>query len=222
MLRIAILTAVRLEAQIIARVLNLQPHSKDHWSFGDVSLFVVGIGAVHLSTVPIPQHGVIMAGVAGGLDPNLAIGDVIVDDASAGIPLRNNSGDTPLPRRGKIHTAASVIATPQDKAALFAQTGALAVEMENAPIRAWAAVNRIAFAGVRGISDTAEHTIDPAVLGLVDERGGLKKAALAKLLLTRPAMIGPLKQLGDNTHQAANAAAEVVKCLLADGWPGTT
>jgi hypothetical protein len=213
MLRIAIVTAVRLEARAVARILELQAVGKDQWAFGDVGLFVMGIGAGRLGDVPVPGEGVIAAGVAGGLLPALSIGDVVVDELSAPLPT------VPSARVGKIHSARSIVTTPSEKAALFAQTGAAAVEMENAVVRAWATANQLAYCGVRGISDTASQTLDPAVFGLVDEVGGIRPGALAKLLLTRPAMINGLRELGANTKAAANAAAEVAKAIVASGWP---
>src|SRR5438105_870719 len=87
-----------------------------------IELHLIGVGAKRLpDRLSAPVSGVILAGLAGALDPTLAVGEVVIDDH-----------DMPLPpglpfRRGPIHTSDCLIASPQEKAALYAQTGALAV-----------------------------------------------------------------------------------------------
>jgi adenosylhomocysteine nucleosidase len=140
-----------------------------------------------------------MAGLAGALDPGLKIGDVVMDDATT---------------RGRIYTADHLIATPAEKAALFRQTGALAVDMENAIVRRAAEAAGIPFIGIRAISDTADQAIDPAVLTIADEVGRPKPLAIAMLLIRRPGMAAKLRRLQADSHRALAALGAAVKTLI--------
>ena len=110
-----------------------------------------GSGAAHMPTdlQDAPVAAIIMAGLAGGLDPILGIGDIVIDDCPPGwIP--------DLPHRiGKIVTSPTMVSTPADKQKLFEQTGALAVDMENEIVRAAALKIGVPFVSIRAISDTA-------------------------------------------------------------------
>ena len=97
--------------------------------------------------------------------------------------------------RGRIHTMDTLIGTTKDKASLFRETGALAVEMEGEKARQLAREIGVPFLAVRGISDRADEAIDPAILGLVDDVGRARPMAIAGLLLRRPKMAMDLKRL---------------------------
>ena len=74
-------------------------------------------------------------------------------------------------RSGRLHTADAAILTPADKGELFHRTGAMAVEMEQATVRAAAAAVGLSVLGVRAISDSADEAIELAALRFVDDRG---------------------------------------------------
>lgn len=213
--RILILTAVRIEARAVAATLVMTPRGQDTWKSGDIMLQVVGIRASRLARMVVPSVGVIMVGVAGGLAPHLRVADVILDGLSGGF-----SPDVPSAYfRALIHTGKEIAATPEEKFQIHSSTRAAAVDMENAHIRAWATEHHLLYAGIRAISDTADHMLDPAMLTLVDDVGGIRPAALVKLLITRPGLIPPLRTLGANTQRAAQAAATALKEILNAGWP---
>ncbi|HLL90181.1 MAG TPA: hypothetical protein VK324_12850, partial [Tepidisphaeraceae bacterium] len=149
----SVLTAVETEAKAVRAALR-----------GRADVLVLAVG-VRAGRVPGGLSGtVIVAGLGGGLDPSLRPGDVVVD----GWP-----DDRDLPtgaRRGTIVTAEAVCATPSDKAALFRQTGAAAVDMEQAIVRR-AVGEGARVVGVRAVLDPADQCLDPELVGLVDERG---------------------------------------------------
>jgi adenosylhomocysteine nucleosidase len=161
-----------------------------------VQLTVIGIRAVRLPQ-QIEARAILMAGFAGALDPLLRIGDIVHDDPP-----------------GTIHTSTQIVATPTDKATLYKSTGAKAVDMETAIVRALAQRLGISFVGIRAISDTAADSVDPAVLNFVDETGRLRPAALAKALLQRPSLIPQLNHLRANSAIAARALTDALRAFL--------
>ena len=157
---------------------------------------LIGIGAKHLSATCLEQpQGIILAGFAGALDPTLQIGQIVID----GWP----SGDAMF-RHGKIHTALEVIATPADKTRLFHESGAAAVDMEGDIVRRFAESAGARFIHLRAISDTAAQTLDPALLGFVDEFGAVRPGALAFTLVRRPTLVPHLLRIGLNARKAAS------------------
>jgi purine-nucleoside phosphorylase len=176
----------------------------------------VGIGAKHLP--PIDQVAgkgvIILCGVAGALDPSLAIGDVVLDD-----PARQIDALVPF-RPGTIITAAEIVATPADKASLFAQTHAAAVDMEQSIVREFADRAGIPLIGLRAISDTASDTLDPAVVSLVDDLGRPRPMRIAMNLIRRPTLVPYLRRLNANTNIALAALGGAVRTVV-DSLIGT-
>jgi hypothetical protein len=192
-----LLTALQYEAAAIAKRL------------GHVQLRVIGPRAVGLERMNATGcRGVIMAGLAGALDPALAIGDVIVDaESDVAIP--------PGPwRRGTIHTANDLVSTVEQKRQLFADTGAAVVDMENATVRAFATRLGVPYMGVRAVSDRADEPLDPATLGWVDSEGALRTGRLVLDLCRRPQSIPSLVRLGKRSKIAVAALAEAVKQVV--------
>jgi len=223
---ILILTAVQMETRAMVRALSGR----------GCRFHTVGIGAKRLPGA-VEVGGVLlilMCGLAGGLDPSLGVGDVILDDSgnqtpvlrcsqkagsSAQNPAFLNTSETAPVRRGVIHTAAEIISDSSQKSELFARTGALAVDMEQSIIRDFARPLQIPVIGLRAISDAADQVLDPAIVDLVDDLGRPRPLKIASLLIHRPGMISYLRQLGANSNLAARklgaAAVDLVDRLIA-------
>ena len=199
-----ILTALEFEARPIARTLGLRFDSRAMaGGDGRVRLRVVGPRATRLPASPDAGCAlVVMAGLAGGLSPELRRGDLVIDESSDAVT-------TPASQRGAIATVDRVASTPADKATLRRATGALAVDMENATVRAWARRHGAGFVGVRVISDTAGETLDPATLRIVDDRGALRPTSVVGELLRRPAFAMALWDLRSTRGLVDTLAASV-------------
>jgi adenosylhomocysteine nucleosidase len=81
-------------------------------------------------------------GVAGGLDPRLRPGDIV---------------------RDKIHSTATPVVSPAQKARLHKETGAVAVDMESEAVAEVAREKGVRFLAVRAIVDPAERALPRAV-----------------------------------------------------------
>jgi len=236
-----ILTAVTLEGQRLASLLKIGRGGRGPASWRgsyrgrSIAIVAMGVGAAEFPraledwrdfagvSAPSPLDpprpgGIILAGLAGGLVAQFALGAVVIDEV-CGPPAYMVSLREIV---GKIHSSRTVVGTPAQKAQLAAETRAVAVEMERDVLRRHLADlgwDTLPFMHVRGISDGPEESVDPAIVGLVDPIGRVKPGRLAGALLRRPSLVGDLHRLGRNAGIAADRAAHAVQALLDCGWP---
>ena len=173
----------------------------------DVEIYTIGIRGGRMPADLSRQRvrGIVMAGLGGGLHPSLKVGDVVIDSLSQDIAQK-------LPyRKGPMHTATRIVSTPQQREELFKQSGAVVVEMENERVRTLAQELAVPYVGIRAISDSAEQTLDPATLGLVDDLGRVRIAALLRELVWRPGLIADLNRLRKHSSLAVGNLAVAVK-----------
>lgn len=151
---------------------------------------------------------VIVAGFAGGLSPELACGDVIVDDPPEGF----------LPPAGcvvgTIHTAGAIVSTPGEKQRLRAQTGAIAVDMELSIVREALRERSLRVVGVRAILDTASQTLPQWLSGAVGDMGEAKVGALARAIARDPRRIAQLLWLARASRRAGRGLARAMATLV--------
>ena len=102
---------------------------------------------------------VVSAGYAGGLDPQLSLLDVVTADAVLA-PDGTRYPAEPLGSSAvTVATADAVVATPAEKAALFAATGAAVVDMEAAGVAAACTAAGVRFAAVKVVTDAADRAL---------------------------------------------------------------
>jgi adenosylhomocysteine nucleosidase len=155
-----------------------------------------------------PPDEVLTCGFAGGLNPNLRLGDLVweADEAfSLGAGLARS-----VARRGRFHCASRVAVTAAEKSSLWSATGADAVEMESGTIREFCRERGIRSATVRVISDPAGEDLPLDFNALITPQGRMNYAALAWALLRRP---GALPRLTRFQKEVA-AAAQSLDALL--------
>jgi nucleoside phosphorylase len=152
---------------------------------------------------------VITGGFAGGLDPRLKFGQVLVD-ADAGFPL-TVALESAGARTGTFHCAPRIAVTVTAKQELRRTSQADAVEMESGVIRGLCRERGIPSATVRVISDPADEDLPLDFNALYTADFRLHGGKLALALLARPWLIPRLFRFGQRVKFAAGELAGVLK-----------
>jgi hypothetical protein len=198
-----ILTALSMEAKAIAAEIG--------WKPGDagVSMAVIGIKGARFDRGELSgSEGVILAGLAGGLDPRLGVGDVVCDGS-----VQECGMDLTL-RRGKIYTADHLVATADEKARLFRETGCAAVDMEGAIVKGAAELAGIPFLHIRAISDAAGQNVPERMMRWVNDVGEARAGRVAADLAAHPLLIPSMIRLGRQSRVAVWSVAKAVRVVV--------
>ncbi len=119
--------------------------------------------------------------------------------------------------RGTVVGADSIIASVTEKTALFAATGAIAVDMESHIAARVAARHNLPFAIVRTISDSADHALPPAALVGMKPDGGVALGSILASLARNPAQLPALIRTGRDAGAAFSALGRALGALEALG-----
>jgi len=179
-------------------------------------------------------------GMAGGLDPSLAAGTVVLpmEIVSSEGAVFNTSGSwrqdlasAVAPRvtviSGRLLSMPGAVASVAAKAALLRETGAVAVDMESASVAAVAAAFRLPFLAVRVIVDAATDTLPSCVAAAADQQGHLRLLKLIAALARAPGELGPLFTLARRYRVANRSLAalartgSLVPCAFSAAVQGT-
>jgi hopanoid-associated phosphorylase len=151
-------------------------------------------------------------GLAGGIDPDLRPGDVIVGAGVVGPDGRMHETDDALARHlcaaldsldcgwsaGLVAGVDRVVATVAAKQSLAARTGAVIVDMESRAV----AEAGLPFAILRVVVDPADHAIPASVQAALRSNGRFNPLVLIGGLLRRPGEIGALRALARDNGAA--------------------
>ena len=162
---------------------------------------------------------VVSAGFAGGLDPKLRRGDIVVADRILDESGRQCSIDLaalPPAATGSAHvgcllTVDRIICSAAKKRALGKKHGALAADMETMAVAEVCRRRETPFLAVRVISDAADDDLRADVESLLAQPNGpARLAAAAGSILKRPRSLVDLLRL---RHRALEASDRLVKFL---------
>lgn len=199
---------------------------------GEGSLLAIsGIGRVAAAAaaqalVDAGVSALMTFGMAGGLDPKLKPGSVVIpcellsiDGAryAASRAWREQVAAAVSPlcavTEGKLLTSAHAIETPADKSAAFRNTGAVAVDMESAAVAEIAAKHSLPFIAVRVIVDTAADILPRAVVA-ASRAGRVQFARLIGGLILAPREIPSLLRLAQR-YRIAMHSLRTIGAVLA-------
>jgi adenosylhomocysteine nucleosidase len=162
----------------------------------------------------------ISLGLAGGLDPALRPGDVIVPEVvlASGHALRADSGLGHMlggitPHR--LLGAASVAANALSKQRLRDETGAAALDLESGAVATFATQQGVPFAVLRVICDPAERALPPAALVALNRRGAIDLFPVLVSVLAHPAQLPALLALTRDATTAKRALARRIASIAA-------
>ena len=160
-------------------------------------------------------------GLCGALDPALPSGTLVVahrillpeggswsfDERWArAIALR-----VPAARVGPILGVATAAITVEEKAALFARHGALAIDMESRGVAEAAREANLPFVALRAVADPAGRALPPAALEGINAHGRLRPFRVLFGLLARPGDFVALVALAKEAARGYAALAGAVK-----------
>jgi adenosylhomocysteine nucleosidase len=193
----------------------------------DVWVVLTGMGIPRaaltaMAVLDVREPGVLLAaGVAGALDPDLKIGDVIsATEVVAGRDVFVPSVRIPAARQGRLLSIDQVLTTAEEKQEAWTKHGSprpLAVEMETVAIAAIAKKMKVRWAALRAISDTASVDLPLDFNRLRTEDGDLPPGRVARAVLRQPGAIPGLLRLGANTNRAGTHLAATIAAWLAPG-----
>lgn len=168
---------------------------------GDEEVLVAhtGIGTV-LAAVTLESllsyvrpRQVISAGFAGGLDPALAVGALVVAinySAPELLTMCEPHTEAHRLRFGVLTTQPAAVESVAEKARVAQETGAIAADMETATIAEACRQASVPLLSVRSISDTADHRLPVPLAHWFDlKRQRPRPFALATFLAMHPARI---------------------------------
>ena len=197
-------------------------------SLGDGALLAVsGMGAdlaapAARRLVEAGASALLSFGLAGGLDPALRAGRVVLPGeviSRDGVRMQTSSEWRRQLRRaiadlepvaGTLLSSAEPVATVEDKALLFRETGAAAVDMESLAIAQVAAAHDLPFMAVRVIVDGAADAL-PRAVAAAGRSGQLSMLRLIGGLAAAPRELVGLIRLSRRYRAATRSLAAVAR-----------
>ncbi len=160
-------------------------------------------------------------GLAGGLDPSLQAGAICVPSEVISADGARFATAQAWARRvsasvqgsvagGKLLTSAQAIATLEDKARAYRDTGAGLVDMESLGVARIAAMHGMPFIAVRVIVDTAADVL-PAAVAAASRDGQVRIGRLIRALAGSPAELGAILRLAQRYRAATRSLAAVAR-----------
>jgi adenosylhomocysteine nucleosidase len=164
-------------------------------------------------------------GIAGGLDPALGPGDIVLPEAVVvpggsavvtGAAWRLRLVDLAAKKGhrvagGKLAGSDHAVATVAGKRALFEASGAVAVDMESHAVALAAEAAGVPLLVVRAVIDPADRALPKAVLGSIAPNGRARKALVTARLVLRPWEVRQVDRLRQDTGAALRALGELVR-----------
>lgn len=162
--------------------------------------------------------GLVSFGLAGGLDPQLRPGSLIVPSVVVACGIRYVADAELMHRLGgaTAHVllgADTVVASATRKRCLRNATAAAAVDLESGAVARVAAAHAKPFAALRAICDPAERALPSAALAALDASGGIGAWRVLTELARHPRQIRALLALAADAAAARRALVSRVRQL---------
>jgi adenosylhomocysteine nucleosidase len=178
-------------------------------------------GAAARGLVEAQVSSLMTFGLAGGLDPALVAGNVVLPErvlSLAGLRfdvcgawrsrVAAAIGASRTVTGGALLTTANALATTAEKAAAFRSSGAAAVDMESIAVAEVAAAHNMPFIAVRVVVDTASDMLSPTVIA-ASRAGRVRIGRLISGLVLAPGELPALIRLAQRYRTAMRALQAV-------------
>ena len=197
--QLGIVTGLKAEARIIERVAGRDADLP--WP--NLGIAVSGASsrrAAELADRMLSRgaDGLLSFGLAGGLDPSLKAGDIVIGDRvlapdgsdhgcehAWGQAIMDLKSDIPI-RVGNIAGSEVAVTSRAEKRTLHNSTGAIAVDMESHAVAAVAAKAGVSFMAIRAIADSASQQVPWCALSGVSASGSMRPISVLLRLLLQP------------------------------------
>jgi adenosylhomocysteine nucleosidase len=163
-------------------------------------------------------------GLAGGLDPNLPPGHLVIPEAVLEDGVRYPTDPALSDSFGGANAAlmlagAEIVANGVAKRDLFRATGACAVDLESGAVARVARRHDLPFAVLRAICDPAKRDLPPAALVALDAGGAIGLLRVLISLARQPGQIGGLIRLARDARLGRQALMAVSRDSPAETAP---
>jgi adenosylhomocysteine nucleosidase len=159
-------------------------------------------------------------GFAGGLDPSLRAGTVVIPVSILSEDIMYAAEPSLAARFGgltmhRLIAATTIAADAETKLRLYTTTQAHAIDLESGSVARVACARGLPFVAVRAISDPAERNLPPAALLALDRRGRVDLIRVLGSLLGQPNQLPALLRLASDAARARGALVRLTRRGLA-------
>lgn len=194
----------------------------------DFSFVAHGDGGVDgarkaIALLPLSEvNALVSFGVAGGLKPGLAPGSLLIPDEilveGRAIPTDRALAEglrAKLPQAlpGRMAAGAGLLSTIEAKSAFYAQTQALAVDLESGLLAATAQAAGLPFVVIRAVADPSDRALPKAAQIPLTLAGKPNLPAILVSVLRSPGQIPDLIVLGREMNRALASLRQAARAL---------
>lgn len=233
---IGIVCGLKSEATAVRGVLRTEGRDAGKFRIGVSGANAATAEAVARDFAKEGSNAILSVGVSGGLDPALGPGDLVVTSRVIGVGI---AADPPLapPFQGgdkriafleaeeaggdqtgivtrAVYGSDVIVQSAEEKAKLFARTGAVAVDMESHGAARAALGAGLPFLAIRAIADPADRALPAAALDAVAPDGSTRVFATLLKCAKAPGQFPALLQLGSDSEKALKALRRGLGPLL--------
>lgn len=153
--------------------------------------------------------GLISFGIAGGLDPELSSGDLVIGTAATnGSETIESDWQAAFPGeipRGLVFSPTGFVLKADEKSELHRASGARIADMESFAVAQAARRAHLPFAILRAVADPARQDLPEAVLGGLDEAGRPRVLPVLQALLKNPGELAGVIAAAQATRAALDS-----------------
>ena len=215
---LGIVTGIEFEAKLCRKA--FKSITKDVPLIACAAGTVEGAARAAKSLIEQGTTRLISFGVCGGLSDGVDNGDLILPESVMmnvkTLSLHSDwfekiSGNLPHANTGTLISVREAVTSPQAKALLHEQTGAVAVDVESFTVMRAAKAHNLPSLILRAVLDPVHQTLPEAALRGVDANGETQIWPVIKGLMLRPQDLPDLIRLGRQNKQACETLSETIK-----------